>query len=253
MWKSARLRHGRRNDGPMSAGLFVTGTDTGAGKSVLAAAVLAALRARGLAVRALKPVITGLEEPPEPAWPPDHELLALAAGCRPEQVYAAGYGPPVSPHLAAELAGRQIDPGALVAAARDLAADPQADVVIVEGVGGLLVPIADGFDVRDLALELGWPVLVAARPGLGTINHTLLTLEAARARGLELAAVVLTPWPADPGHIERSNLDTIERLGRVAVWTLPEVARAEPGLLAAAGASLPLEHWLAPRVALAAE
>src|SRR5438270_5367656 len=238
---------------PVTAGLFVTGTDTGAGKSVLAAAVLAALRARGLVVRALKPVITGLDEPPAPDWPPDHELLALAAGCRPEQVYAAGYGPPVSPHLAAELARREIDPAALVGAARRLAADPQADVVIVEGVGGLLVPIADGFDVRELALELGWPVLVAARPGLGTINHTLLTLEAARARGLELAAVVLTPWPSDPGQIERSNPDTIERLGHVPVWTLPEVARAEPRLLAAAGASLPLEHWLAPRVALAAE
>ena len=228
----------------MTAGLFVTGTDTGAGKSVLAAAVLAALRARGLAVRALKPVITGLDEPPEPDWPPDHELLALAAGCRPEQVYAAGYGPPASPHLAAELARREIDPGALVGAARGLAADPQADVVIVEGVGGLLVPIADGFDVRELALELGWPVLVAARPGLGTINHTLLTLEAARARGLELAAVVLTPWPSEPGQIERSNLDTIERLGHVRVSTLPALARAEPALLAAAGASLPLDDWL---------
>jgi dethiobiotin synthetase len=228
----------------MTAGLFVTGTDTGVGKSVLAAAILAALRARGRAVRALKPVISGLAEPPDHGWPPDYELLALAAGCRPEQVYVAGYGPPVSPHLAAELAGEPIDPEALLGAARDLAADPQADAVIVEGVGGLLVPIADEFDVRALAFRVGWPVLIAARPGLGTINHTLLTLEAARACGLDIAGVVLTPWPGEPDQIERSNLSTIQRLGGVVVSTLPEIARAEPGLLAAAGASLPLDEWL---------
>jgi dethiobiotin synthetase len=227
----------------VTAGLFVTGTDTGAGKSVLAAAVIAALRARGVYVRALKPVITGLDEPPEPDWPPDHELLARATGCRPDQVYVAGYGPAVSPHLAAELAARPIDPAALAAAAREHAADPDAEVVVVEGVGGLLVPIAAGFDVRALAVELGWPLLVAARPGLGTINHTLLTLEAARASGLDIAAVVLTPW-AEPGEIERSNLETIQRLGRVPVSTLPAIARAEPGLLAAAGASLPLDDWV---------
>jgi dethiobiotin synthetase len=228
----------------MAAGLFVTGTDTGAGKSVLSAAVLAALRARGASVRALKPVITGLDEPPDPDWPPDHELLALAAGAPPREVYVSGYGPPVSPHLAGELAGRPIDPAALIAAARDLAADSDADVVVVEGVGGLLVPIADGFDVRALAVELGWPLLIASRPGLGTINHTLLTLEAARSAGLDVLAVVLTPWPDDPGLIERSNLDTIRRLGRVPVWTLPAIARAEANLLAAAGASLPLDDWV---------
>jgi dethiobiotin synthetase len=228
----------------MATGLFVTGTDTGVGKSVLSASLLAALRLHGVSVRALKPVITGLDEPPDPHWPPDHELLALAAGAPPRDVYVSGYGPPVSPHLAAELAGQPIDPGALITAARDLAADPDTDVVVVEGVGGLLVPIADGFDVRALAVELGWPLIVAARAGLGTINHTLLTLEAVRGAGLDVAAVVLTPWPDDPGQIERSNLDTIERLGGVPVWTLPAIARAEPDLLAVAGATLPLDDWV---------
>jgi dethiobiotin synthetase len=228
----------------MAPGLFVTGTDTGAGKSVLAAAVLAALRARGLSVRALKPLITGLDDSPDTDWPPDHELLGLAAGCAAEEVFVAGYGPPVSPHLAGELAGRPIEPAMLLDAARGMAADPAADVVVLEGVGGLLVPIVERFDVRALAVELGWPLLVAARAGLGTINHTLLTLEAARAAGLDVAAVVLTPWPAEPDQIERSNLDTIERLGRVPVWTLPTVARAAYELLADAGASLPLETCL---------
>src|SRR5690242_16455277 len=101
----------------MAIGLFVTGTDTGAGKSVLAAAVLAALGARGVSVRALKPVITGLDDPPDPDWPLDHELLALAARVPVHDAYVAGYGPPMSPHLAADLAGQPIDPGALLAAA----------------------------------------------------------------------------------------------------------------------------------------
>jgi dethiobiotin synthetase len=219
-------------------GVFVTGTDTGVGKSVLAGAVVARLRADGVDVRALKPVITGLDDPADPNWPPDHVLLARAAGCRPEQVVVTTYGPPVSPHFAAELTARPIDPDAIIGAARSLAAD--GEVLVVEGVGGLLVPVADGYDVRRLAAELGLPLLVAARPGLGTINHTLLTLEAARAVGLTVAAVVLTPWPEQPNAMQTSNRETIERLGEVEVWTLPEIASADPAALAAAGAQLRL-------------
>ena len=224
-------------------GLFVTGTDTGVGKSVLAAAILAALRARGATVRALKPVITGLDEPPDPDWPPDHELLARAAGASPEQVVLVGYGPPVSPHLAAELAGRPILPAELISAAR---AQTSADeITVVEGVGGLLVPLADGYDVRQFAADLALPLVIAARPGLGTINHALLTLEAARDTGLHVAGVVLTPWPAEPTEIERSNRETIARLGRVVVSGLPPIERGDPELLAAAGEQLPLDVWLA--------
>ena len=108
-------------------GCFVTGTDTGVGKTVVAAAIVAALREHGVAVRALKPVITGLDEPPDPVWPPDHELLASAAGCAVDEVTLTGYGPPVSPRLAAELSGRPVDAadlraGVLAAAAIDEAA-----------------------------------------------------------------------------------------------------------------------------------
>lgn len=223
-------------------GCFVTGTDTGVGKTVLTAAIVSALRARGDAVRALKPVITGLDDPADPDWPPDHELLARVAGCTPEQVTLARYGPAVSPHLAVELSGRGLALDELVAGIRSAAAPGEA--LIVEGVGGLLVPLDAGFSVRDLAREVGLPLLVAARPGLGTINHTLLTLEAARVFGLRVAAVVLTPWPACPGAIERSNLETIQRLGEVEVGTLANVAAATPELLAAAADGLALERWL---------
>ncbi|HUO75095.1 MAG TPA: dethiobiotin synthase [Solirubrobacteraceae bacterium] len=224
-------------------GLFVTGTDTGVGKSVLAAAIIAALRARGTAVRALKPVITGLDDPPDPDWPPDHALLARAAGCTAEAVMLIGYGPAASPHLAAELAGRPIDPVQLRSATR--AAASEGEVAIVEGVGGLLVPLSGTYDVRRFALDLGLPLVIAARPGLGTINHTLLTLEAARHAGLAVAGVVLTPWPEHPSEIERSNRETIARLGEVSVSGLRAIARGDVGLLASAGGQLPLERWLA--------
>jgi dethiobiotin synthetase len=198
-------------------GLFVTGTDTGVGKTVVAASIVATLKARGEAVRAFKPVVTGTDEP-DPEWPADHELLAAAAGMAPTSVTPLLFGPAVSPHLAAELAGVPIEPAALVAHARAL-----GEPLIAEGVGGLLVPITSGYAVRDLALDLDMPLVIVARPGLGTINHTLLTVEAARAVGLEVRCVVTSPWPQSPSVIERSNRETIEQLAGVPVHGLPPV------------------------------
>ena len=217
-------------------GVFVTGTDTGAGKTVVAAALCAALRAAGRQVAAVKPVLTGLDDAGETAWPLDHELLATAAGGEAERIAPLRFGPPTSPHLAAELAGVTIEREALLDGVAQAAAG--AELAIVEGVGGLLVPLAPGYCVRDLAVDLGLPLVVAARPGLGTINHTLLTVEAARAAGLDVAAIVLTPWPAEPSAIERSNRETISRLTGIEVTTLPHVAAPEPELLAAAGRHL---------------
>jgi dethiobiotin synthetase len=219
-------------------GCFVSATDTGVGKTVLAGALVASLRARGEDVRVRKPVITGLDEPDDRAAPRDHELLATLSGEQPEMVSAARYGPAVSPHLAADLAGHPIDVLALLDGLRG------PGPLIVEGIGGLLVPLAEGWDVRRLARELGLGVIVAARPGLGTINHTLLTIEAARAADLDLRAVVLTPWPAEPGVLERSNLTTIERLGEIEVATLATVPELSPAALAGAGDSLPYDSWL---------
>jgi dethiobiotin synthetase len=224
-------------------GCFVTGTDTGVGKTVVAAAIVARLRRDGVAVRAFKPLITGLDEPADPDWPPDHELLARAAGSAPEDVILAGYGPPVSPHLAAELAGAEPPSPATLAAAIGAGAPPGA-LTVVEGVGGLLVPLGPGGDVRTLAAALGLPLVIAARPGLGTINHTLLTVEAARAAGLAIAGVVMTPWSAAPSIMERSNRDTIARLAGLEVATLPPIAAGRPALLAAAADGLPLARWL---------
>ncbi len=230
-------------------GLFVTGTDTGVGKTIVCAALLAAMMADGEPVRAHKPAVTGLEDRAEiaarGAWPADHELLGAVAGMSPERVSPLRYGPAVSPHLAARLAGQRIAPAQLVAAA--LAAEDtgaSARTVVVEGVGGLLVPLSESYSVRDLAVALALPLVIVARPGLGTINHSLLTLDAARAAGLEVRAVVLTPWPAAPSALERFNRQSIARLGEVQVQGLPHVAGPGADELARAGAALPWRRWL---------
>lgn len=220
-------------------GVFVTGTGTGVGKSIVAAAVCAGLARNGLRVAAFKPVVTGLDDDPA-GWPPDHELLAAAAGSgqRPEDVAPYRFGPPASPHYAAELAGTAIDTDRLVGAA--LRASEAADVLVVEGVGGLLVPLTEGYLVRDLAVDLRLPVVMAVAPGLGTINHTLLTVEAARAASLDVRATVMTPWPAEPDGVALSNRRTIAALSGVEVACLPAVDRRT---LAVAGAMLPIDSW----------
>jgi dethiobiotin synthetase len=196
-----------------------------------------------VAARALKPLITGLDDPQDPVWPSDDRLLAKVSNIAAEEVTLRRYGPAVSPHLAVQLAGETLDGGELARAIRARLAGE--DFLVVEGAGGLLVPICQGYDMRSLASDLGLPVLIAARPGLGTINHTLLTLEAARLSGLEVIGVVLTPWHEIPSTIEQSNRQTIARLGAVDVWVLPTIPRPTVKLMAAAGAALPLARWLA--------
>lgn len=222
-------------------GLFVTATDTEVGKTVLAAAVAAALRASGTDVAAYKPAVTGLDEP-VPGVPTDHGLLAAVTGDDPEAVAPYRFGPAVSPHLAAELAGTAIDPEVLRTAAR--AQGARTGTLVAEGVGGLLVPLTERYLVRDLARDLRLPLLIAARPTLGTINHTLLTVEAARSAGLEIRAIVLTPWPQTPGTLETSNRETLSRLAGCEVAVLPRVTAMTPEALAAAGAALDPRRWL---------
>jgi dethiobiotin synthetase len=225
-------------------GVFVTGTGTEVGKTVVAAVIARTLAGKGKRVAVFKPAVTGLDE--LAAGGPkggtagdllahrrgnaaDHELLRWAAGSEQsdEEIAPYRYGPPMSPHLAATLAGEEIDPARLVGAARRAAVDH--DVLVCEGVGGLLVPLRDDYLVRDFAAELGLPLVIAASPELGTINHTLLTIEAARAAGLDVSAVVLTPWPEKPSPIEISNSETIAALGGVRVETLPELDLGDPG------------------------
>ena len=208
----------------MTRGVFVTGTGTEVGKTVVAAAIARTLAGEGKRVAVFKPAVTGLDEGVET----DHALLRRASGSvqSDEEIAPYRYGPPASPHLAAALAGEELDPERLRQAAATAAEG--ADATVCEGVGGLLVPLSPGYLVRDLAADLGYPLVVVASPGLGTINHTLLTVEAARATGLEVAAIVLTPWPEEPTEIERSNRETIADLAAAPILTLPRIDLANP-------------------------
>jgi dethiobiotin synthetase len=221
-------------------GLLVTGTGTGVGKTVVASAIAARLSARGERVAVFKPAVTGLDEPD--GSPPDHELLRASARStqEPDDVAPYRFGPAVSPHLAAESAGVRIEPSRLLERAAEAAAG--ADALIAEGVGGLMVPLAGDYLIRDFAIDLDLPLVIAANPGLGTINHTLLTLEAARAVGLDVASVVLTPWPQKAGELERSNRAVIATLGRVEVATLPRIDISSPQRVLG---ELPIQSWLA--------
>lgn len=208
----------------MAPDVFVTGTGTEVGKTVVAATIARSLADEGKRVAVFKPAVTGLDEGVET----DHALLRRASGSEQsdEEIAPYRYGPPASPHLAAALAGEEIDPERLRQAAA-MAAEG-AEAIVCEGVGGLLVPLSPGYLVRDLAADLGYPLVVVAGPGLGTINHTLLTLEAARAAGLEVAAIVLTPWPDEPTEIERSNRETLAELAGAPVLTLPRIDLDDP-------------------------
>ena len=205
-------------------GFFVTGTGTEVGKTVVAAVLAHDLRRQGSTVAVFKPVVTGLDETGET----DHALLRRAAGSEQsdDEIAPYRYGPPASPHLAAAEAGEEIDPERLRGAAHDAAAS--AERLVCEGVGGLLVPLAPAYLIRDLAVDLSLPLVIAASPGLGTINHTLLTIEASRAAGLTVATIVLTPWPERPSAIESSNRKTIESLGDAPVKVLPQLDLSAP-------------------------
>ena len=221
-----------------AAGVFVTGTGTEVGKSVVAAAIARTAHAAGSRVAVFKPAVSGLDKGGEA----DHHLLRRASGSgqSDDEIVPYRYGPAVSPHLAAEMAGEEIEPRRLLEAAGQAAEG--ADVLVCEGVGGFLVPLTRDHLVRDLCAELGYPVVVVASPGLGTINHTLLTLQAVRGAGLEARAVVMTPWPERPSRMELDNRATVERLGRVPVEVLPELHLARPD-------TWPALKALTPRVA----
>ncbi|MGZ3438301.1 MAG: dethiobiotin synthase [Polyangia bacterium] len=188
-------------------GLFVTATDTGVGKTWVAGALVRAAVRRGLRVAAMKPCETGDGD--------DGARLVAATGRALDDALARPYrfALPASPEVAARAEGRTIDLERIAAAYARLTAD--ADFTIVEGAGGLLVPVAPGVLMADLAARLDLPLLVVARAWLGTVNHTLLTLEAARARRLAVAGVVLCRAVASAGADEPTNPEAIAAYGRV--------------------------------------
>ncbi len=218
----------------MSA-LFVTGTDTGCGKTAVGCALARSVRASGRRVRVLKPIETGCEMRGAERIPADALALAEAAGDDAPLARLCPYrlALPAAPEVAARDANMKLELGpiadALALARRD------ADLVIVEGAGGLLVPIAPRLDMAGLVAALDLPVLVAARASLGTINHTLLTLEAARARGLRVVGLVVSHTTQALAPADRRNLGLLlERLRVPFLGELAHGARQLPGSFDAA-------------------
>ena len=203
----------------MLRGLFVTGTDTGVGKTVVSAALLHRYQAR-VPLQYWKPIQTGA------VLDDDTTEVRRLAGVTGARIHEPGvrFPDPVSPHLAAKLAGQTIELGPLMAHTGDY---PDTERWIVEGAGGVSVPINASEMMTDLMTALGLPVVVVTRSALGTINHTLLTLECLRARSLAVAGVVMV------GKVNRYNRSAIEDYGRIAVLAeMPTLVPLSPSALA---------------------
>jgi dethiobiotin synthase len=206
--------------------LFVTGTDTEVGKTVVCGILMRRYGAKA-DVGYWKPVATGADGDRD--LETVRSLLDDDADCPPE---AFLFGPPVSPHLAARWEGASIDMSALVARFEEIGAGDTGRSWIVEGIGGLMVPLNDSGDVvADLIVTMGLPCLVVARSTLGTINHTLLTLEALRHRNVEVAGVVLN------GPRNDDNREAVERFGCTRVIdTVPPLPSVDRAIVAEAAA-----------------
>ena len=202
-------------------GIFITGTDTGVGKTVVSAALLSMLRSGGVDAVPMKPVQTGAKQADGRWCSSDLDFCLAMAGLQPGPVEYARMAPccfakECSPHLAAAVAGRRI--GFRRISACLIALQAHHAMVIVEGAGGVCVPIQGRQTMLDLIGVLDLPVVVVARPGLGTINQTLLTLHGLRRIHARVLGVVFNATaPGRPGYIERDNIRTIERLGTVRV------------------------------------
>lgn len=225
-------------------GLFVTGTDTGVGKTTVARRIVRLLRNQGHPVGVLKPVATGSTRAGEGWSNEDTSALIDAAGgeIAPDRVTPLHFEAPLAPCVAARVAGQRLESSRIQAAVDSALAwwSERAEIVIVEGIGGLLCPLAEGTTVADLAIVLDYPLVIVARRGLGTLNHTLLTTEAARARGLRIAGLVLnTSEPTVNPLAEATNAEELARrlpgvpiLGDLGYETGRSAKSPSPGLAA---------------------
>ena len=219
--------------GKSMRGLFVTATDTGAGKTFAAALIVRTLREQGTAVRVCKPVATGAEWVGGRWLSDDTRLLSEAAGdADVGRITPYVFPTPAAPPVAARLAGASLRLDDLAAAVRRRAAD--GTLVVVEGVGGLLCPLTETEGVADLAAELDLPLVIVARRSLGTLNHTLMTLEVARTRRLRVAGVVVSETAPVTGAAEETNVEELRRrIGVPLLAVIPHRPEGAPALLTA--------------------
>lgn len=228
-----------------TAGLFVTGTDTGIGKTVVTGALATWFRLQGRRVAVCKPVASGCVRRREGLVSEDAEYLAVCA----QTPHALNvicpqvFEEPLAPAVAAQRAGVAVDWAEIQRSIDTLLRD--ADVMLVEGAGGIMVPLDERTTVLDLIVQLGLPAVVVARPGLGTINHTVLTVDRLRAAGVKVAGVVINRYPADlSGAAEETSPRWIEKLAKTQVLCLvPEVKNVGPPVPVDVMAAIEQVNW----------
>lgn len=199
-------------------GIFVTGTDTGVGKTVVSAALAWTLKRSGKRVAVIKPVQTGTDA--DGLMDIEFTQRVIGANYLLDEVCPYRFSLPLAPSVASRLAGEKIDLRKINSVFHNLSSNH--DVVIVEGAGGLLVPITDNYLMSDLARDLGLHLIIVTRPNLGTLNHTLLTIESANHRGLKILGIVINKFPLNPGVAERTNPELILKMtGEPIVGVLP--------------------------------
>lgn len=222
-------------------GLFVTATDTGVGKTVITCAIAWALRKQGLAVGVCKPFASGCRQEREGLVNDDALALAHFADCRQplDVICPIRFAQPLAPAVAAQLAGAPPDYSLLARSLERLNA--AHDVLLIEGVGGLLVPLDEKHTVLDLVAALGYPVVVVTRAGLGTLNHTAMTVTLLRQAGCEVAGLVVNGYESDPACHEdpsmATNSDWLTKMNRTPI--LATVAACPPDQVDAGRGRIP--------------
>ena len=211
----------------MNNGIFITGTDTGVGKTYIGTGIAGELKKRKIRLGVMKPAETGCRRAAGRLVPQDALRLMQAAGTRDSLalVSPCRFRRPLAPSIAAELEGAPVSISAIMKAFRTLS--KRHDLMIVEGAGGILVPLTAKFTYLDLAEKMGLPVVVVARPGLGTINHTLLTIEVLRKRGVNVAGIVINYTRCQGrGLAERTGPAMIEKMSGIPILaTVPHLSR----------------------------
>jgi dethiobiotin synthetase len=194
-------------------GIFITGTDTGVGKTVVTAALACCIKSAGLKVKAVKPFQTGTEEDEVP----DIEFVykTLSENFDINEVCPVRLKKPLSPYSAGFFENINFNISDLLGSLKKIILP--GEVTLFEGAGGLLAPITKDYFMSDFASDLGVPVVIVARPGLGTLNHTLLSIEHAKNKGLKILGIVICNYPAEPDLAESLNIKTLKHLTDVEV------------------------------------
>lgn len=192
--------------------LFITGTDTGVGKTFFSAGLALLYKSLGVNVGVMKPIQTGINEKTKNTLDDDAYILSavIQSGIPMDTVNPYSLSQPLSPHLAAKRDGVDIS----IQKIKDtyIQMRKQFDAVIVEGAGGLMVPIKKDYFFADLAKEFNLPVVIVSRPSLGTINHTLLTTFFAGSKGIKIAGILINNFPDNPTLAEKLNPEAIQEL-----------------------------------------